>query len=93
MSYGYRGTSNSNQRGSTRDRRARRKWLLETFRADVDHQGEPACRCYRCGQLLVESTITVDRIVPGCQGGTYRRNNIRPCCGPCNMTTGATTRS
>lgn len=87
-----RGTSNSNQRGNTRDRAARRKWLLETFRADVDFHGEPACRCYRCGVLLVESTITVDRIVPGCQGGTYRRNNIRPACSVCNTATGSVTR-
>jgi len=88
-----RGTSNSNQRGSTRDRAARRKWLVETFRADVDFHGAPACRCYRCGRLLIEATVTVDRIVPGCQGGTYRRNNIRPACSTCNSVTGAATRS
>jgi 5-methylcytosine-specific restriction endonuclease McrA len=88
-----RGTSNSNQRGNTRDRAARRKWLVKTFRADVTFEGLPACRCYRCGTLLIESTVTVDRIVPGCRGGTYRRNNIRPACSVCNTATGATTRS
>lgn len=36
--------------------------------------------------------VTVDRIIPGCQGGTYRRNNIRPACGPCNSETGGSTR-
>lgn len=55
-------------------------------------QGEPACRCYRCGRLLTIETVTVDRIVPGCQGGTYRRSNIRPACGTCNSSTGATKR-
>lgn len=55
-------------------------------------RGEPACRCYRCGRLLTVNTVTVDRIVPGCQGGTYRRDNIRPACGPCNSSTGAKTR-
>lgn len=55
-------------------------------------RGEPACRCYRCGQLLTVDTVTVDRIIPGCRGGTYRRDNIRPACGPCNTVTGATTR-
>lgn len=55
-------------------------------------RGEPACRCYRCGRLLTVDTVTVDRIVPGCQGGTYRRSNIRPACGPCNSSTGATVR-
>lgn len=55
-------------------------------------QGEPACRCYRCGVLLTIDTVTVDRIIPGCRGGTYARNNIRPACGPCNSFIGATTR-
>jgi hypothetical protein len=110
-----RGTSNSNQRGSSADRRRRREWLVETYRADVDviriHWASTnewtesewsdglqrladrwsrvaACRCYRCGQLLTVWTVTVDRIIPGCMGGTYRRNNIRPACGGCNSETG-----
>jgi hypothetical protein len=116
-----RGTTNRNDRGSTYTRAARRKWLIETYRADVnmlivtdgpagawsqsiDLGAEaadwcliteapfasvvPACRCYRCGTLLTEETLTVDRIVPGCMGGTYRRTNIRPACGPCNIHTG-----
>lgn len=40
-------------------------------------------RCYRCGLLLTEATLTVDRIVPGKKGGKYVRSNIRPSCGPC----------
>lgn len=60
---------------------------------DLDTEGSfPACRCYRCGQLLTEDTVTVDRIIPGCQGGTYRRDNIRPACGPCNSLTGGAVR-
>lgn len=50
--------------------------------------GVPACRCYRCGKLLTIDTVTVDRIVPGCKGGTYRRNNIRPSCSDCANKTG-----
>lgn len=84
-----RGTTNRNVRGNTRDRLARRKWLVTKFRANRDYHGEPACRCYRCGVLLTEASVTVDRIVPGAHGGTYRRNNIRPACGPCNSETGA----
>lgn len=53
---------------------------------------QPACRCYRCGLLLTTETVTVDRIKPGCQGGTYRRENIRPACGPCNSETGGSVR-
>jgi 5-methylcytosine-specific restriction endonuclease McrA len=59
----------------------------------LDTEGaEPACRCYRCGALLTADTVTVDRIKPGCHGGTYRRENIRPACGRCNSSTGATVR-
>lgn len=43
----------------------------------------PCCRCYRCGKLLTIETVTVDRIVPGHLGGTYRRSNIRPSCSDC----------
>ncbi len=59
-------------------------WLVEVPRGE----GEKACRCYRCGYLLVFATLTVDRIIPGDKGGTYRRNNIRPACGSCNSITG-----
>ena len=50
--------------------------------------GISACRCYRCGCLLTYETLTVDRIVPGCKGGTYRRTNIRPSCSSCATETG-----
>lgn len=61
--------------------------------ADLEALGTPyrllaTCRCYRCGTLLHDGTLTVDRIKPGCEGGTYRRDNIRPACGPCNSETG-----
>jgi hypothetical protein len=105
-----RGTSNSNSAGSAEDRRRRKLWLLETYRADVDvfdglslsepvedgggvltvpvGEGEIACRCYRCGLLLIFDTLTVDRIKPGCQGGKYRRDNISPSCMLCAQKTG-----
>ncbi len=98
-----RGTTNGNVRGGSAERRRRRAWLVETYRANVDiyrglpalgeiecpiGDGVPACRCYRCGTLLTEDTVTIDRIVPGCRGGTYRRNNIRPACGKCNSSEG-----
>lgn len=100
-----RGTSNSNARGNSRDRAARRRWLVTAWRADQDlkfhdangvtvaygvpiGEGAPACRCYRCGTLLTEQTVTVDRIVPGCKGGRYVRGNIRPACAGCNSETG-----
>lgn len=103
-----RGTTNGNARGGSDERRRRRVWLVETYRADKDlvlislpygpvvvevergtEGAQPACRCYRCGVLMTADTLTVDRIKPGCRGGTYRRENIRPSCQPCASYTGA----
>ncbi len=77
-----RGTTNTNARGSVADRRARRAWLLRTF---GDGTTAP---CFRCSAPLDDSTITVDRTVPGCMGGRYVRGNIRPACAHCNSSTG-----
>jgi hypothetical protein len=102
-----RGTTNGNARGSSHARQRRREWLVATYRANVDvltsgprvlklvslGEGQPACRCYRCGVLLTVDTVTIDRIIPGAQGGTYRRSNIRPACGSCNSETGGAVRS
>jgi hypothetical protein len=63
-------------------------------------QGTPACRCYRCGDLLTVATVTADRIVPGCvktkkypKGGTYVRENLRPSCQNCASLTGGLLRA
>ena len=80
-----RGTSNSNERGNSTQRRQRREWLLRVYQSD---HGPGTVRCYRCGSLLEEKTLTVDRIVPGCFGGRYNRENTRPCCSKCNSSTG-----
>lgn len=44
-------------------------------------------RCYACGTLLDVDTVTIDRIIPGCRGGKYVDENIRPACSPCNTAT------
>lgn len=104
--------SGGDARGSAADRRRRKLWLLDIYRADVsvliirdtrgvlptraqewnasrplpcsgpiwEYEIAPAVRCFHCGVLLTFETVTVDRIIPGCKGGTYRRNNIRPAC-------------
>jgi hypothetical protein len=77
-----RGTSNTNVRGNVYDRAARRAFLLATFGDGV------TCACYRCGAELDDTTVTADRKVPGRDGGTYRRENLRPACAPCNSETG-----
>ena len=80
-----RGSSNQNARGNSSDRAARRRYLVRVYESD---RGSGTCRCYRCGDVLTDKTVTVDRIVPGCRGGKYVRNNIRPACGDCNSETG-----
>lgn len=69
--------------------RAVRLWVMETNR--IEPEGPPTCRCYRCLTVLTEKTMTVDRIVPGAHGGTYRKGNVRPACKSCNSTTGGGT--
>lgn len=83
-----RGTSNANQRGSAKDRRARKQWLLDTF---GDGTVAP-CFVDGCTAVLTFDTITVDRIQLGVDGGSYRRNNIRPACGPHNASEGSKAR-
>lgn len=82
-----RGTTNTNVRGSSYQRRARKWHLLEVFQSPIFGAGWT--HCYRCFALLCYETLTVDRIIPGCHGGRYTRGNIRPACGRCNYSTGA----
>jgi len=63
------------KRGSSRDRAARRAWMLRTWGNGV------TCPCVHCGDTLTDSTVQADRIVPG---GSYRRSNVQPACGGCN---------
>lgn len=84
-----RGTSNTNARGNSRDREARRRYLVRVYESN---EGPGTCRCYRCGSQLTMQTVTVDRITPGAQGGRYVRSNIRPACATCNSETGARVR-
>jgi hypothetical protein len=84
-----RGTTNRNARGGAPARRARKAWLLVQF-----GDGTTAPCSFGCGTVLTFDTITVDRFpLPGCQGGTYVRGNIRPACGPCNSEYGGGLRS
>lgn len=77
-----RGTTNRNARGSSTERRRRREWLVVTF-----GNGE-TCPCHDCGRTLTTDEVVADRIVPGIEGGTYRRGNIRPQCLPCSCVSG-----
>jgi hypothetical protein len=81
-----RGTTNRNDRGSTRDRRARKVWLLSAA-AGFGGDGETV-PCYRCTTPCTIETLTADRRLAGVLGGTYRRENLRPACLRCNSVTG-----
>ena len=80
--------SNRNQRGSSYDRRARRAWLVSPA-AGFGGDGEKV-PCWECGKMLTVDQVTPDRLIPGSQGGTYRRSNIRgPHCVTCSCRQGA----
>lgn len=81
------GRSNSDERGSSYDRRARRAWLLSAvsgFGGDGDK-----VPCWECGAMVNNRTMIVDRIIPGEDGGRYIRSNIRPHCRTCSCRSGA----
>lgn len=82
-----RSTSNTNVRGSAASRRARKVWLLSPA-AGHGGDGTSVPCAFACGTRVTLETIWVDRIVPGCYGGTYRRENIRPACEPCQLAEG-----
>lgn len=77
--------NNSNERGSSYDRKVRKQWLLDTF-----GNGEIVfCGFLGCTEVLTYDTLTVDRYpLPGCKGGRYIRGNIRPACWRCNTSDG-----
>jgi len=82
------GRSNRNERGSSYDRRARRKWLVSAA-AGFGGDGTKV-PCWECGAMLTEDNVIADRLVPGHLGGTYRRSNIRgPHCTGCSCRQGA----
>jgi hypothetical protein len=79
-------------RGNTRDRLRRKRWLLSPA-AGFGGNGRSVPCAFGCGARVTLATVTVDRHpVPGCKGGRYTRNNIRPACGPCNSAHGNTLR-
>lgn len=69
-------------RGSSASRRRRRQWLVEEF-----GDGELVA-CFQqisphCQYVCDVDTVSPDRIVLGAEGGSYRRENLRPSCRPC----------
>lgn len=75
------------QRGNSKDRAARRRWLLDP-KSGFGGNGIWVPCAMRisadCTDIVDDSNMDVDRIVPGCLGGRYVRGNIRPACKSCN---------
>jgi 5-methylcytosine-specific restriction endonuclease McrA len=44
--------------------------------------------CVWCGQELDFTSLTIDRIIPGSEGGSYRWDNVQPSCLPDNQARG-----
>lgn len=82
-----RGTTNTNDRGSSYDRRARRAYLAELY--DL---GGGAVQCFWCLRRVRE--WEVDRWpICGHAGGRYTRDNIVPACRECNAARGVACRN
>lgn len=71
-------------RGNAADRRRRKLYLLDKFGDGT----VVVCAGDACTTVLTFETLTVDRIVMGCDGGRYTRDNIVPKCRPCNSSEG-----
>lgn len=83
-----RGKSNSDQRGSARDRRRRRAWLVETFGIPRKRDGEKTMvKCHHCPRVMraAYGAWEIDRYpICGHDGGRYVQGNIVVACPDCN---------
>ena len=69
------------KRGSSKDRRARKLWMLSPGAGFGGNGTEVPC-ALGCGRVLTYATVEADR--KDC-GGSYRRCNVQPACRPCNL--------
>ena len=82
-----RSTSNSNVRGSSHDRRRRRRWLVEEF-GDGEFVACFLQRSPECLYVLDVHNVSPDRLRLGVDGGSYCKGNIQPACLPCQCDQG-----
>ncbi len=62
------------QRAIARDLRKSRWWQQKTA----------AGICYYCGKKNTFKNLTMDHLVPLSRGGRSTKDNLVPCCKPCN---------
>src|SRR5690349_2050262 len=77
--YRAHGDGSADRRGSARDRKARKIFLLSPA-AGFGGDGAKV-PCFYCGEMLDYFTVQADRIIAD---GPYRRTNIRPADVTCN---------
>jgi 5-methylcytosine-specific restriction endonuclease McrA len=70
------------KRGNSKDRAARKNWLLSCEKFGGDGV---KVACVHCQALIGYDEVQADRIIPGSQGGSYARTNVQPACAPCNL--------
>lgn len=73
-------TRERNVRGSAKDRRTRKLWMLSPV-SGFGGNGT-SVPCVHCGRWCSFVSVEADRKIPG---GSYRRDNIQPACKPCNL--------
>jgi hypothetical protein len=86
-----RGNTNKNLRGNTKQRRARRQYLVDTFGdgTTVECHLRISHACAQSATILTVDDVTIDcHPIPRHEGGTYVRENIRPACMPCQRRQG-----
>lgn len=69
----------NDKRGNSKDRAARKIWMLATFEPLSDPN---KAHCVHCKSLVGYDDVQADRIEPG---GSYARHNVQPSCAPCNL--------
>lgn len=67
------------KRGNSKDRAARKIWMLTTEKFGGDGT---KVACVHCQTFVGYDEVQADRIIPG---GTYARINVQPSCAPCNL--------
>lgn len=69
-------------RGSSISRRARKIKMIKVYGNGC------TVECVWCSIALDFASLTIDRIIPGSEGGSYRWDNVQPACLHCNQERG-----
>lgn len=83
------GRCNTNDRGSSYERRRRKAWLISPESGWGGDGVDVPCWEPDCGVLVgSDLELIADRIIPGERGGRYTRDNIAPHCALCSSRQG-----